>query len=137
MSAAPLSFSTAEPPITRPRLRGPYGSAPHALQLEADVHPLEAGGDGGVVGLHHLALELVALAAGSLEVDLAGQLGEVGEQDDAVVANVHEAVVHGRLLPLPVGLADADDGVVERTEERSVVGEEGDVAPADRAADHH
>src|SRR5581483_5667838 len=85
-----------------------------AFERETDVHAPQAGLRGGVVAVHHRALELVAITPGPLEVDLTGELGQVGEQDHAVVTDMDESVVDGRLLPLPIGLADADDGVVER-----------------------
>ena len=108
-----------------------------AVELETNVHAAQPRLDGDVVGIHVLALELVAVTAGPLEVDLAGQLGQFGEKDDVVLSHVDEAAVHGRRLSLAVSLADANDRVVEGSEERGVVGEEGDVAPADGAADHH
>src|SRR4051812_32750110 len=136
---SPRAWISGAPSLTPPRLRGRYelvARADDAFQRETDVDAAQTGLGGGVVGVHDLALELLAVPAGPLEVDLAGELSEIRQEDHAVVAHVHEAAVHGRVLPLAVGLADADDGVVEGTEERGVVSEEGDVAAADRAADH-
>src|SRR4051812_16519153 len=108
-----------------------------ALQAQAHVGPPEFGFRLRVVAVHAPGLELFFGAAGVVEVDLTGELSFVGEEDDVVVPDVHEAAVDGGLLPLTVFLLDARHGDVERAEERRMVGEERDVATTDRAADHH
>src|SRR6476660_8749041 len=96
----------------------------------------ELGFDVDVLAVHALALEVFLLPPSLLEVDLVGELSLVRQEDDGVVAHVDEAAVNGRVLPLPILLLDASDSDVERTQEGSVVVQEGDVPAANRAADH-
>ena len=74
--------------------------------------------------------------AGALEVDVIDQLGDVGQDDHAVVADLDEAAVHGDVLVAARGERDLDDADAERAEERRVAGEEGDVAALGAAHDH-
>ena len=64
------------------------------------------------------------------------ELGDVGEDADRVVADLHEAAVHGDVEDGAVGERDARVVLRERTEERGVAGQEGDLAATQRAGDH-
>src|SRR5262249_12075807 len=70
------------------------------------------------------------------EVDVAVELGDVGEDDHAVVRDLDEAAVHRELL-LAVGQDQPHRPRLERGEERCMPGEERDVAATDRAAHDH
>jgi len=91
----------------------------------------------GVVCVARLLLGCLLGPASALGVDLARELGDVGEDDHRVVAHVHEAAVHGRHLLGPVGPLDARRVDRERPEERRVARQEGDLAVAHSATDDH
>src|SRR5439155_22467394 len=83
-------------------------------QRHAHANAGEARLDGGVVGLHDAALELLEVVAGPLEVDLTRDVGQGGQDDHMVVAHLDEATVPGRRPPLAVGPLESDRGHVAR-----------------------
>src|SRR5512132_126266 len=81
-----------------------------------------------VVGLGVQAL--LRPLAGTLrtrDVDLVGELGDVGQDDHAVVGHLDEPAVDGHGLLALLREEAPDDADPERTEEREVTGEKRDV----------
>src|SRR5581483_11900041 len=92
----------------------------------------------GVVLVAQLLFQTRRPLAGPAEVDVAGHLGDVRQDDHPVVAHLHEPPVHSRPHRLTcAGGVDAALALGQGADERRVVGLEGDLALLAHAAHHH
>ena len=69
-------------------------------------------------------------------IDLITELGNVAEDADLVVADLHEATVHGDVELLAVGQGDPGVVLRERPEKWGMTRQEGDLASTEGAGDH-
>jgi hypothetical protein len=74
-------------------------------------------------------------AAGTIDVDFAGEFGTVGQDRHDVVRHFDETSVHGHVDDGAVNLVHAGVVLDESTEEGHVPGQEGDLAPTQGARD--
>ena len=108
-----------------------------AGHLDAHVVAPQHRLDHGVVLVAQPVLELGRPGPGPLDVDLAGQLGHVGEDDHPVVAHLDEAAVHGGLLQrAAIGRVDADLADVEGADEGAWPVRKA-ISPSSVPAHHH
>ena len=130
----PWARSRGSWPRTSPRPRcGPPQTSTPAARRRAWARASAASASASSPGAHG-GLGPLGGGLGPHDVDLAGQLGQVGEDLHVVVVDRHEAAVDGgqsRCLPSASEIVHGPGG--QGADERGVAGQEGDVATADGA----
>src|SRR5207248_1360303 len=104
-----------------PSLPGSLALTPSGGRRDLEAHVGAAQGRLalGVVSRTQLGFSAVPRLAGATHVDLAGQFGDVRENDHAVVTDLDEAAVHrGPLLGLALPAHDPDDTDLDNAEKR-------------------